>query len=314
MADNTAPSTAAGRAAGTIYDLGYQHYTGPRYGRLHVIRTLTAFSFNAAFGKGRGSRAQLVPYIVMALLFLPAIVQIGMASAFGQPQLISYAQYLPAVTFFLALFTAAQAPEVIVADRQYGVLSLYLSRSLSTTDYIAAKLIAFTGALFSLTFGPQLLLFIGKIIISADPWATFTNTYKDLWPITGGTFIAACYMAFIGLALAAFATRRAYASASVIAFFVFMPAISNIARAIIQNPDERRYAVLGSPFLVITGFANWLWDIQANAKVPRQFGAPGAARALANAGLPNVDYLYVVVGTCALALILLGLRYRRIEV
>src|ERR1035438_78579 len=118
MADNTAPSTAAGRAAGTIYDLGYQHYTGPRYGRLHVIRTLTAFSFNAAFGKGRGSRAQLVPYIVMALLFLPAIVQIGMASAFGQPQLISYAQYLPAVTFFLALFTAAQAPEVIVARLQ----------------------------------------------------------------------------------------------------------------------------------------------------------------------------------------------------
>ena len=118
MADNTAPSTTAGRAAGTIYDLGYQHYEGPRYGRWHVIRTLTAFSFNAAFGSGRGPKARIVPLIVTVLLFLPAIVQIGMASAFGQPQLISYAQYLPAVVFFLALFTAAQAPEVIVADRQ----------------------------------------------------------------------------------------------------------------------------------------------------------------------------------------------------
>ena len=315
MADNTAPSTTAGRAAGTIYDLGYQHYEGPRYGRWHVIRTLTAFSFNAAFGSGRGPKARIVPLIVTVLLFLPAIVQIGMASAFGQPQLISYAQYLPAVVFFLALFTAAQAPEVIVADRQYGVLSLYLSRSLSVYDYIAAKLLAFTGALFVLTFGPQLVLFTGKILISVAPWTTLTNTYKDLWPIAGGTFIAACYMAFIGLALAAFSARRAYASAAVMAFFVLMPALRGILMVIIQNPDNRRYAILTNPFLVITGFANWLWDIQASAQVaPRRFGTPASARALVQAGLPNVDYLYVVLGTCLLALILLVLRYRRTEV
>jgi len=251
----------------------------------------------------------------MCLVFLPAIVQVGMASALGQPQLISYAQYLPAVVFFLALFTAAQAPEVIVADRQYGVLSLYLSRSLGVNDYIAAKLLAFTGALFVLTFGPQLVLFTGKIMISVDPWATFTNTYKDLWPIFGGTFIAACYMAFIGLALAAFSARRAYASAAVIAFFVVMPALRGIANVIIQNPDDRRYTILTNPFLVMTGFSNWLWDIQANANaVPRRFGAPASARALVQAALPNVDYLYVVLGTCAVALILLVLRYRRTEV
>src|ERR1017187_9578214 len=88
MADTTAASTTAGRAAGTIYDLGYQHYEGQRYGRWHVIRTLTAFSFSAAFGSGRGSKARIIPLIVMVLVFLPAIVQIGMASAFGQPQLI----------------------------------------------------------------------------------------------------------------------------------------------------------------------------------------------------------------------------------
>ena len=58
VADSSAASTTAGRAAGTIYDLGYQHYDGARYGRWHVIRTLTAFSFSAAFGSGRGSRAR----------------------------------------------------------------------------------------------------------------------------------------------------------------------------------------------------------------------------------------------------------------
>lgn len=307
--------TATTRAAGTIYDLGYQHYDGPRYGRWHVIRTLAAFSFNAAFGHGRGSKARIVPFAVMALVFLPAIVQIGMASAFGNPEMISYASYLPAVMFFLALFAAAQAPEVIVADRQYGVLSLYLSRSLSTADYVAAKLIAFVGAMLALTLGPQIVLFFGKIIVSADPWTMFSNTYKDLWPILGGTFVAACYMAFIGLALASFAARRAYASASVIAFFVFMPAVGGIASAIIQNPDDRRYTILLQPFMVMTGFANWLWDVHTSPRqVPNQFGARGAARALSRAALPNEYYLYVVLGTCVVALLLLALRYRKTEV
>jgi ABC-2 type transport system permease protein len=315
MPDITATPANATRAAGTIYDLGYQHYDGPRYGRWHVIRTLAAFSFRAAFGRGRGSKAQIVPFIVLALVFLPAVVQVGIASALGEPDLISYANYLPAVTFFLALFAAAQAPEVIVADRQYGVLSLYLSRSLSTFDYVAAKLIAFTGAMFALTFGPQIILFFGKIVVSTAPWTTFTDTYKDLWPIVGGTFIAACYMAFIGLALASFAARRAYGSAAVIAFFVFMPAISTMVRAIIQNEDNRRYTILGQPFMVITGFANWLWDVHTSPRaIPNQFGARAAARALSRAGLPNEYYLYVVLGTCAIALILLGLRFRRTEV
>lgn len=301
------------RAAGTIYDLGYQHYDGPRLGRWSVIRTLTAFSFTSAFGTGRGPKAKVIPYFVLLLVYLPAVIMVGVASSFGRPELINYAQYLPAVTFFLALFAAAQAPEVIVTDRQYGVLALYLSRALHTTDYVAAKLLAFTSAMLVLTLGPQLMLFAGKILVSGTPWEAFTSNYKDLWPILGGTLLAACYMSFIGLALASFSARRAYATAAVIGFFVLMPAIANIARVIITNEDRRRFTILGNPFVVITGFANWLFDVQANARVPNQFGARGTARVLARAALPGEYYLYVMLGTCALALALLLLRYRRTE-
>jgi ABC-2 type transport system permease protein len=312
MPDAGIAPTIGERAAGTIYDLGYQHYEGQRLGRANAIRTLTAFSFRSAFGAGRGSKAQVVPYIVLVLVLLPVAVQVATASAFGRPEMINYAQYLQSVTFFLALFAAAQAPEVIVTDRQYGVLSLYLSRSLSTTDYIAAKIVAFTGAMFVLTLGPQLLLFVGKIFAAAGPWQQFTADYKTLYPIIGGTFLAACYMSFIGLTLASFSARRSYASASVIAFFVLMPAISNIAGAAMTG-DSKRYAILANPFMVITGLANWLFDVQANAAVPRQFGMPRAARQLARAGLPNEYYLYVLLGTCVIALTLLVLRYRRTE-
>jgi ABC-2 type transport system permease protein len=314
MTNPLASSAPATRAAGTIYDLGYQHYDGPRYGRWHAIRTLTAFSFKAAFGRGRGTKAQIIPLIVMLLLFLPVAVQVAIASATGNLAIINYAQYMAGVTFFLALFTAAQSPEVIVVDRQYGVLSLYLSRSLSSIDYIGAKLFAFTGALIVLTTGPQLLLFFGKVFASPTPWQQFTGDYKVLWPILGGTILAACYMSFIGLSLASFSARRSYAAASVMAFFVLMPAVANIARVILTTEDKRRYTVLGNPFLVMTGFANWLFDVQANARIPNQFGARGNARVLARAALPNEYYLYVILGTCAVALILLLLRYRRTEV
>ncbi len=304
---------ASGAQSGTIYDLGYQHYDGPRLGRWSVIRTLAAFSFRTAFGTGRGNKSQIIPYLVLLLVYLPAMIMVAIASALGRPESINYAQYLPAVTFFLALFTAAQSAEVIVTDRQYGVLSLYLSRALHTADYVAAKLIAFTGALLVLTLGPQLVLFAGKILIAAQPWQAFTTNYRDLWPILGGTLLAACYMSFIGLALASFAARRAYAAASVIAFFVFMPAVANIARVIITNEDDRKFAVLANPFVLITGFANWLFDVQVNLRARAQFNA-AAIRTVARAGLPGEYYLYVMLGTCVVALGLLILRYRRTEV
>ncbi len=302
------------RAAGTIYDLGYQHYDGPRYGRWHAIRTLTSFSFKAAFGRGRGTKAQIIPLIVMLLLFLPVAVQVAIASATGNLAVINYAQYMAGVTFFLALFVAAQAPEVIVTDRQYGVLSLYLSRSLSSIDYIGAKLLAFTGAMIVLTTGPQLLLFFGKVLASPTPWQQFTGDYKVLWPILGGTILSACYMSFIGLSLAAFSARRSYAAASVMAFFVLMPALANIARVIITVPENKRYTSLANPFTVMQGFANWLFDVQANARPVIGPGARTFRRPPQFPPLPNEYYLYVLVGTCFVALILLLLRYRRTEV
>ena len=315
MSDAIAKAPAGERAAGTIYDLGYQHYNGERLGRANAIRTLMAYSFKAAFGAGRGGKAQAIPFLVLLFVFMPVFVMVAIASATGNANAISYAQYLPSVTFFLALFTAAQSPEVIVADRQYGVLSLYLSRSLSNIDYISAKLIAFTGALLVLTLGPQLTLFAGKVLISAAPWQTFTASYTDLGPIIGGTTLAACYMSFIGIAIAAFSARRAFASAGVIGFFVLMPALAGVARQLTPSDDGKRYAILGNPFLVISGFANWLWDVQIKARaVPNQFGARANARALLRADLPGHYYLYVMLGTCILGLALLLLRYRRTEV
>jgi ABC-2 type transport system permease protein len=234
-------------------------------------------------------------------VLFPAVATVFAASTTGFTALINYAQQLQFTGYLLALFAAAQAPELVVTDRQHGVLSLYLSRPLSGPDYAIAKLSALVGAMLVLTLGPQLFLFLGKVAIATAPWAAFKDEYRKLMPIVGGMFVVSCFMAAIGLSLASLASRRAYASAAVIGFFLLMPAVSSLTHTA-STGDVRRYSILLNPLLVITGFSNWLFDIEAKRR-----------STVGRADLPGAAYLYVILAVCALGIGILWWRYRRSE-
>ena len=290
------------RAAGAIYDLGYQRYDGAHLGRGYALRTLIAYSFRAAFGLGRGEKAKMLPVLVMALVYMPALVQIGVASSTGMVNFIQYADHLEFTAFLLALFAAGQAPELVVADKQHGVLSLYLARPLRSTDYAWAKLVALLGAMMVLTLGPQLVLFLGKIFIAKEPWPAFVAEWAKLFPILGGTMLVSLFVAAVGLALASLTTRRGYASAAVISFFLLTAALSEIVRAIGFGGLER-YAVLGNPALLISGFAKWLFEIEARRRT-----------AVGRAALPGEYYFYVLAGVTTLFIALFLRRYQKVDV
>ena len=285
----------------TIYDLGYQSYSGPRYGRWHAIRTLFAYSFRAAFGIGRGEAARRMPIVVTAMVFMPALSQVGVASATGMINFIHYSNYLEFSAILLGLFAAAQAPELIVTDKQSGVLSLYLSRPLRATDYALAKLAALTAAMLVLTVGPQLVLFIGKILLAAKLWPAFTGEFSKLWPILVGSLLISLFFATIALALASFAVKRAYGTAAVIAFFLLTPAFAEIVRSVATG-DLRRWAVLLNPATLIMGFSQWLFLVEASRR-----------SAVGRADLPGKAYLLVMLSACAVATAILLTRYRKNE-
>jgi ABC-2 type transport system permease protein len=293
--------TRAPRVAGTIYDLGYQRYGGRRLGRFNAIRTLFTFSLRTAYGLGRGDRSKIIPGAILLIVFLPAIVQVGIASATGRAEFINYAGHLQFTAFLLALFTAAQAPELIVTDRQHGVLSLYLSRPLTGTDYAFAKLVALAAAMLVLTMGPQLLLFFGKVFLPASPWDALKEEWRKLLPIVGGTFVVSVLMASIGLALSSLAGRRAFASANVIALFLLMPAASTLLRSLTSG-DVRRYLVLANPVYLMTGFANWLFAIEARRR-----------SVIGRADLPGTTYLNTILAVCFVCILIVWWRYRRSE-
>ena len=292
------------RAAGAIYDLGYQRYAGRKLGRANAIWQLVVYSFKAAFGVGRGPRARLAPTIVSVIIFVPAIGQVAVASLTGQAALISYSGYLEFTTFLIALFTAAQAPELVVPDRQNGVLTLYLSRPLRGTDYALAKLGGIVLAMLVLTLTPQLFLFVAKVFISDSPWTAFTAEYGKLLPILGGTLGVSVYTGSIGLGISCLASRRAYANAGVIAYFLLVPAATTIFHNFATG-DVKRYSVLAHWGWLITGFSNWLFDIQAKGAQLRSV--------VARAELPGTAYLWTVLAISACFTTVLILRYRRSE-
>ena len=287
------------RAAGTIYDLGYQTYGGARLGRNHAIANLMRYSFQAAFGFGRGARAKILPLFVLAIVFLPAIVQVGVASATNQPNFVNFAGFLQFTAFSIALFAAAQAPELTVTDKQHGVLSLYLSRPITARDYALSKMFALTGAMLVLTLGPQIFMFLGKVFLSATPMDMLKSEYPKLGPIVAGTMMTSLFVAGISLAVASLAARRAYATAAVIAVFMLLPAATEIVRTLTIGP-VRKYARLGNPIVILTGFTNWLFDVQANRR-----------SMVSRLDLPGQAYLYMMIVVIVLSVLLLVQRYRR---
>ena len=286
---------------GTIYDLGYQRYDGARHGRAHSIHTLWSFSMRAAFGLDRGEQARRAPILVSVLVFLPALVQVGVASASGMLNFISYAGYLEITGLIIALFVASQAPELIVTDKQNGTLALYLSRPIRASDYALAKLGALASATMLLTLGPQMTLFLARVMLPDSPWAAFKSEWTKLLPILGASLVVSFFFAAVALALSSFATRRAFGSASVIAFFLLTPALSSLTQAIATGAI-RRWSVMLNPILVISGYSRWLFDVEASRR-----------SSVGRADLPGQSYLWVLLGVSAVAVLVLFSRYRKNE-
>jgi ABC-2 type transport system permease protein len=285
----------------TIYDLGYQTYAGLRHGRWHAFKTLFAFSLKQAFGIGRGEAARRVPIIVFALVFAPAFVQIGVAAATTMREFIHYSNYLEVTAILVALFSAAQAPELLVTDKSNGALTLYLSRPIKASDYALAKLAALTVALIILTLAPQITLFGGKILLAKELWPALKGEYLKLWPIVVGSVVVSLYFASVALALSAFAVRRAYASAAVIAFFLLTPALMAVIRSVTVG-DLRRWAILISPVNLVTGFSSWLFEVEASRRT-----------AVGRADLPGQAYLWILILVILTGTLVLLSRYRRNE-
>lgn len=288
-------------ATGAIYDLGYRRYDGPRLGRWHAVSTLFWASLRAAFGMGRSGRAKIVPWGLAVFALIPALVAVAIIALVGEGiSPFTYDNYLWQVQITFALFVAAQAPELVNGDMRHRVLALYFSHPLERLDYAAAKLCALVAALLLLALTPQLVLFVGNLLTSTDVVAGLRDQAGALPQIIGTSLLYAVTLSAIGIAIAAFTPRRAYATGAIIAFFLVTGAVSTILGEATRG-SLSDWAPLIDPFALIDGTRDWL------------LGDSIDESPVSGSSVPLPIYGGVLAAVVAIGLAVIALRYQRVE-
>jgi ABC-2 type transport system permease protein len=309
LASSAQLPTTASSATGSIFDLGYRGYDGPRLGRRHAVYALFVYSLRAAYGIGRSGRAKIVPIGLAILATLPAVISIAVRAFAAQAGAgaeveridpIRYDSYYGFIPTVVMLFVAAQAPELLGRDQRHHVLSLYFSRALLRIDYVAAKGAAFATAILILILIPQAVIFVGLVISNTDVVAAFGDNIGSVPPVLGVAATIALLLGSIGLAISAFTPRRAYATAATMAVFIVPGVVADIVLRSTTG-TLTRYIVLTSPGSVIDGVNAFL------------FGTRPQAREVVRADLAGALYLAVAVVVAVVLIGALVRRYQRIE-
>jgi ABC-2 type transport system permease protein len=301
----TPPDLLAGSATGSIYDLGYRRYDGPRLGRRHAVGALFVHGLRGAFGLGRGGRAKIAPLVLGGLIALPAVVSVGFGTLAGgaaeEFNPITLEGYLPFAQTLLVFFVAAQAPEFLVRDRRYHVLTLYFSRAIERADYVLAKHLALLAAVALVFALPQVILLLGMLFATPSLADGLAEVVPLLGPVIGRTFVVSALLAGVGLAASAFTVRRAFAAGTIIAVFLVLSGVVTVLVNRVGLDGPLALVALADPFALMDGVSALLFGVEPNMP------------AILRSDLPVWLFAGAAVAISLGCPILVLLRYRRIS-
>lgn len=227
--DAMAASVSPTAQGGTVFDIGYRNYTGPREGRGRARLAMYKNGIRIALGFGRGGRAKILPWFFMGVLSAIALVmaivsgavnRLGGAGSADEMQLPTHSDFYGIASIILFLFASVVAPELLCRDRRDGVIHLYLVRPLTGTDYIASRWIAFLSVLLAAAWLPQIILLLGLAGGDAVPMDYLRKHWLDIPRFLAAGLAMAAYATTLALLAASFTTRRAYASVFLVGLFV----------------------------------------------------------------------------------------------
>lgn len=312
MSGAPAPAPATGPGAGAtgpgnpgertdvIHDIGFRHYAGPRFGRGWVLRSLTVDTVRGVFGIGRPARSKVMPWLLVAILVIPtAAIALSVLLTGGDELPLSFTEFLNAFQLPLSLFVAGAAPYAVSRDLRHGVMPLYLSRPLSRTDYVLARLLGLAIALFTVMSVPQTVTLVCGLLAELPAGDLLVGWLGGLL----ASALLALLLAVVGLAIAAYTPRRGLGVAAIITILLVVTGVSYAVSGIADQMGQDDLAVLGGildPYRLIDGLTAWGLDV---APADPTFQLTQAWHFL----LYVLGYLAAVAGFGGLAL----LRYRK---
>jgi ABC-2 type transport system permease protein len=294
---------------GSIYDLGYQGYEGPRLGREAALLALFWHTVRSCYGIGRGGRAKVAPFTLSGLAIIPAVIAVGISALAAQSgevgdvlegnSPIRYATYHGLVSTLVMLFCAVQAPELLGRDQRFGVLPVYFSRALARIDYAVAKVLGLIASLLAMVVAPYLVLFVGRILVASDPLEGFSAELPSFLPLVGQSFMTSGLLGAIAMAISAFTPRRSYATVGIIAAFLIPSIVVALVTGTLSGSVADWIVVL-SPVDVLDG---------SNAAL---FGGRPDSDAVAAADLDTMAFVGAALIGIAAAVAITIRRFQRI--
>jgi ABC-2 type transport system permease protein len=286
---------------GVIHDIGFRHYTGPRLRRGYLLRSLYTESLRGAYGLGRSAKSKVVPFLMLAALTLPALIITVVAGVTGASRLpLPYTQYAMNLWPAILVFVAAQSPASVSRDLRFHVMPLYLSRPLTRSDYVLAKVAAMWSAVFLLLATPLVVLYAGALLGKLPFWAQTRGVLAAL----AGAVLLSAVLSVIGLLIASVTPQRGFGVAAVFTTILLLHAVSGTIASLTDQHGQPHLAGwfgLLSPFFLVDGFQ--VWVLGADPSAPE--GPPGS--------LGGVVFLLVLLAVVAGCSGLLQLRYRKVS-
>jgi ABC-2 type transport system permease protein len=231
--------------AAQILDQRYRSYSGTRHGLAGAMRAVIGSSVRFTLGFGRPARHKFLPWLAVVVALVPAIVFVGIAivldiDLISENILPEYHQYYGFIEVALFFFCGIVVPEILVADRRNGMLSLYLSTPLRLWSYLASKAAAVTVTLAVITVGPLLFLLVAYTVEGSGPdgvgdWLTVLVRI-----LASGIAIAATITA-ASLAISSLTDRRAFAVIGVILLLLGSQLVTGVLVEVAEM-DPRIYA------------------------------------------------------------------------
>jgi ABC-2 type transport system permease protein len=219
-------------ATGAVYDRGYRPYEGERGGRGASRLALVRVSIRRALGLRRSWRQKVLPWSLLAIATIPAVVNVGVKYVFRNTpasdfDLITFRDYV-GVSTMLLLFVAITAPDMVCPDRRNRVLPLIFARPLTGNDYVLAKVGALTALLFGFSFLPQVVLFVGQMLVVEEGALEFlTDNAEVLWQVPVAVALFSLFWASLALAIAATSTRRVVGGVALLATVLISGAVAS---------------------------------------------------------------------------------------
>ena len=215
-----------------IHDLGYQRYLGTRSAIGRSWQVMTRAGVMSVITKRVFIGMMLwawVPFIVRAVQIY--VSQTFTQASFLAPKGETFREFLDQQGLFVFFMTIYVGAGLIANDRRANALQLYLSKPMTSAEYVAGKLAILFLFLVSVTFLPAMMLLVTQAMFAGD--LTFVRNNIYLVPaITLYSLVLVLLAATTMLALSSMSKSSRFVAVMYAGLFFFTLALFNTLRGI----------------------------------------------------------------------------------